>query len=46
VSASGGKVTSTLIPIPGKPANLSFWGAGSSTSVPASAPDGSSLPVK
>jgi len=35
------------INIPGKPSNLSFWGAGSSTSVPVESPDGKQkFPVK
>jgi hypothetical protein len=46
ITAAGGKVTTTPIAIPGAPSGLKFWGAGSSTSVPAAAPDGTSFPVK
>jgi hypothetical protein len=34
VTFSGTKITTKTIPIPSKPSNLSFWGAGSSTSAP------------
>lgn len=34
VQFSGDTLTTTLIPIPGNPANLQFWGAGSTTSAP------------
>jgi len=46
ITAAGGKVTTTPIAIPSAPAGLHFWGAGSSTSVPAAAPDGATFPVK
>ncbi|MBX3191590.1 MAG: hypothetical protein KF819_31650 [Labilithrix sp.] len=46
ITASGGTVTTTPIAMPGAPSGLRFWGAGSSTSVPAAAPDGTSFPVK
>ncbi len=35
VSFANNKVTTVLIPIPSAPANLEFWGAGSTTSAPA-----------
>jgi hypothetical protein len=34
VTFGSNKIVTTTIPIPQKPANLSFWGAGSSTSAP------------
>lgn len=34
VSFANNKVTTVLIPIPGAPLNLQFWGAGSTTSAP------------
>jgi hypothetical protein len=46
INAAGGKLTTTKIPIPNASSALAFWGAGSSTSVPAAAPDGTTFPVK
>ena len=34
VTLTGGSLKTNTIPIPSKPANLSFWGAGSTTSAP------------
>jgi hypothetical protein len=45
VSAQGNQIMTTIVPIPNKPPNLQFWGAGSSTSVPATG-DGGTIPVK
>jgi hypothetical protein len=45
VSANGNQIFTTPVPIPNKPPNLQFWGAGSSTSVPATG-DGGTIPVK
>lgn len=38
IAFNGDTVTTTLIPIPGAPSNLSFWGAGSSTAAPLEPP--------
>jgi hypothetical protein len=38
ISFGNGVVGTTPIPVPGAPADLSFWGAGSSTAVPVDPP--------
>jgi len=43
--SDAGLVT-TNIPVADAPAGLSFWGAGSTTSAPASAPDGAGIPIR
>jgi hypothetical protein len=46
VGVSGGAVVTQDIPVPNAPANLSFWGAGSTTSAPAMSSDGGGIPIK
>jgi hypothetical protein len=45
VTAQNNMIVTTAINIPNKPANLQFWGAGSSTSNPTSGMDGG-IPIK
>ncbi|HEY2514012.1 MAG TPA: hypothetical protein VGI39_24265 [Polyangiaceae bacterium] len=44
VAADGG-IATQVIPVPNPPANLSFWGAGSTTSAPPTAADGGGIPI-
>jgi hypothetical protein len=47
ITMQNGKVTTKTIAIAQKPSGLSFWGAGSSTSVPVASPDGkTTFPIK
>lgn len=46
ITANGNGITTTNIPIPSKPPNLQFWGAGSTTSAPATSADGGGIIVK
>ena len=41
-----GALVTTSIPVPNPPPNLSFWGAGSTTSAPPTGADGGGLPVQ
>jgi hypothetical protein len=41
-----GKLATTDIPVPGAPAGLQFYGAGSTTSAPPTATDGGGIPIK
>jgi hypothetical protein len=45
ISWQNGKLVTTDIPVPNPPPNLSFWGAGSTTSAPATTPDGGGFPI-
>jgi hypothetical protein len=47
ITMKAGKIITSAIAMAQKPPNLSFWGAGSSTSVPVASPDGkTTFPVK
>ncbi len=47
ITMQNGKVSTKTITIASKPSGLSFWGAGSSTSVPVASPDGkTTFPIK
>jgi hypothetical protein len=41
-----GALSTTDIPVPNPPPNLSFWGAGSTTSAPPTAADGGGIPLQ
>ncbi len=41
-----GKLVTTDIPVPNPPPNLSFWGAGSTTSAPPTSADGGGIPIQ
>jgi hypothetical protein len=45
ITVQNGKVVTTAIPVPNPPPNLSFWGAGSTTSAPATGADGGGIPI-
>jgi hypothetical protein len=46
IDVVSGAVVTHDIPVPSAPANLSFWGAGSTTSAPATAADGGGIPIQ
>jgi hypothetical protein len=46
ISYSGGTIVTTPITVPSPPANLEFWGAGSTTSAPTRQTDGGGIPIK
>lgn len=45
INVTAGAVVSKPIPVPNAPAGLSFYGAGSTTSAPPTAPDGGGIPI-
>jgi hypothetical protein len=46
ITFPSGKLVTTDIPVPGAPAGLEFYGAGSTTSAPPKAADGGGIPIK
>lgn len=45
ITVQNGQVATTAIPVPNPPPGLSFWGAGSTTSAPATGADGGGIPI-
>jgi hypothetical protein len=45
ISSKSGKIATNAITVPNAPPNLSFWGAGSTTSAPATSADGGGIPI-
>jgi hypothetical protein len=46
ITFPAGKLVTQNIPVPGAPKGLVFYGAGSTTSAPPTAPDGGGIPIK
>jgi hypothetical protein len=46
VTWANNQLQTTNIPVPNPPPNLQFWGAGSTTSAPATSPDGGGIPIQ